>query len=61
MSILRTGERNNPNGLVDFFFFEGKYLTIDFMLLRALLEGEGKHAQMRSDQYSRERIIGTVD
>lgn len=31
------------------------------MLLRAMLEGEGKHAQVRSDQYSRERVIGTVD
>lgn len=30
------------------------------MLFRALLEGEGKHAQKMSDQYSRERIIGIV-
>ncbi|KAF4091543.1 hypothetical protein AMELA_G00038250 [Ameiurus melas] len=32
-------------------------LGMEVAAYRALLEGEGKHAQMRSDQYSRERII----
>ncbi|KAK3549237.1 hypothetical protein QTP70_034234 [Hemibagrus guttatus] len=32
-------------------------LGMEVAAYRALLESEGKHAQMRSDQYSRERII----
>ncbi|XP_036440661.1 synemin [Colossoma macropomum] len=32
-------------------------LSLEVAAYRALLEGEGKHAQMRSDQHSRERII----